>query len=244
MVFDKVNLEKALRGMREERKAKIESEVVLSEFKSLFEADWEREQRIARSINAGALSGELLPAQNLPEERIYELKDIKKLCLTYRLRFLSTRHFKNEIPREALAEAKKTEEAAGAEIKAFMIAAPASAFKLEDSNKDPLLFAPLDDGRFFLIHQWGGDISAFRKFVFKPLEKPLNLLITILAVSLVLSAILPTAAFSSAELGYLNFYRIGFFAWNVAFLSGMVSYFWFATNQKFSVNAWNDKHFN
>ncbi|MCA1752584.1 MAG: hypothetical protein LC670_12520 [Flavobacteriales bacterium] len=243
-MFDKVNLEKALRGLRDESNAKVESEMVLSEFKSLFEADWEREQRIAKNISAGAVSDELLPSRNLAEDRIFELKDIKKLCLTYRLRFLSTRQFKNEIPGEALAEAKRAEEMAGSEIKAFMIAAPASAFKLQDANKDPLLFAPLEDGRFYLIHQWGGDISAFRKFVFKPLEKPLNLLITILAVSLVLSAILPTSAFTSAELGYINFYRVGFFGWNVAFLSGMVSYFWFATNQKFSVNAWNNKHFN
>jgi len=243
-MFDKVNLEKALRGLRDESNAKVESEMVLSEFKSLFEADWEREQRIAKNISAGAVSDELLPSRNLAEDRIFELRDIKKLCLTYRLRFLSTRQFKNEIPGEALAEAKRAEEMAGSEIKAFMIAAPASAFKLQDANKDPLLFAPLEDGRFYLIHQWGGDISAFRKFVFKPLEKPLNLLITILAVSLVLSAILPTSAFTSAELGYINFYRVGFFGWNVAFLSGMVSYFWFATNQKFSVNAWNNKHFN
>jgi hypothetical protein len=244
MMFDKVNLEKALRGMRDERKEKIEGEVVLSEFKSLFEADWEREQRISQGISKGAISEELLPVHNLPEERIFELKDIKKLCLTYRLRFLSTRHFKKEIPREALSAAKETEEVVGAEIKAFMIAAPASAFKLEDSNKDPLLFAPLDDGRFFLIHQWGGDINAFRKFLFKPLEKPLNLVITILVVSLFLSAIFPTSIFTSTDLGYFNFYRMGFFAWNIAFLSGMVSYFWFATNQKFSIYAWNNKHFN
>jgi len=195
-------------------------------------------------MGQGAVSDELLAPINLSEDRIYELKDIKKLCLTYRLRFLSTRYFKNDIPREALAEAKKIEEAVGSEIKAFMIAAPASAFKLQDANKDPLLFAPLDDGRFYLIHQWGKDISAFRKFVFKPLEKPFNLLMTILCVSLILSAILPTSVFTSADLGYINFYRLGFFAWNVAFLSGMVSYFWFATNQKFSVNAWNNKHFN
>lgn len=243
-MFDKVNLEKALEGMRNERKAKMESEVVLSEFKSLFESDWEREQRISKNLDAGAVSGDLLPGGSLPEERIFELNDIKQLCITYRLRFLSTRHFKKEIPREALAKAKRTEELAGAEIKAFMIAAPASAFKLEDTNKDPLLFAPLEDGRFFLIHQWGGDINALRKFIFKPLEKPLNLLITILAVSLMLSAVFPTSIFTSADVGYLNFYRVGFFAWNMAFLSGMVSYFWFATNQKFSVNAWNNKHFN
>lgn len=243
-MFDRVNLEKALKDMREERKNNVEGEAVLSEFKSLFEADWEREQRVHDTVQAGAVSSDLLPAKNLEEERIFELEEIKKLCQTYRLRFLSTRYFKNEIPREGILRIKSTEERAGAEIKSFMIAAPASLFKLQDVNKDPLLFAPLSDGSFYLIHKWGGDVSALRRMMCSPLKTPAHLLATVIGLSVLLSAVVPTTMLAGADAAYFNFYRFAFLAWNIVFLSGMVSYFWFASNMKFSAHAWNDKHFN
>lgn len=243
-MFDKVNLEEALKNMRSEREQKVESEVVLSEFKSLFEADWEREQRINGTVTAGAVSSDLLPPDRLDKERIFELSEIKNLCKTYRLRFLSTRYFKNEIPREGIRKIKATEELAGMEIKSFMIAAPASLFKLQDVNKDPLLFAPLSDGRFYLIHQWGRDVSPLRKVLCSPLKTPAHLLASVLILSVLLSAVVPTTVLAGADAAYFNFYRFAFLAWNVVFLSGMVSYFWFASNMKFSAHAWNDKHFN
>jgi hypothetical protein len=243
-MFEQVNLEKALRKVREERDAKLHQESTLEGFKSLFDAEWERDKRLQSTLGKGVTAADLLPAAHLDADRMYDLKDIRDLCLTYRLRFLSTKHFKKEFPREALERSKQTEAAAGQEIKAFMIAAPAPMFHLEDCNADPLLFAPLDNGKFYLIHKWGSDLSFFRKFIYWPFQKLGNLVLTIFAISLVLSAAIPTSAFSSFDLGYFNFYRVAFFVWNVAFMAGFTSYFWFATNQKFSVQAWNSKHFN
>lgn len=243
-MFDQVNLEKALRKVREERESNLQQETTLAGFKSLFRADWEQEKRLQATLGKGVTTTELLPANHLDADRIFDLQDIRNMCITYRLRFLSTKHFNKEFPREALEEAKKTELKAGREIKAFMIVAPAEMFHLEDCNTDPLLFAPLDNGKFYLVHKWGKDLSLFRKFVYWPFRKLTNLAFTILAISLLLSAAIPTSAFTSFELGYFNFYRVAFFVWNIAFMAGITSYFWFVTHQKFSVQAWNDKFFN
>jgi len=243
-MFDQVNLEKALHGIRKERLNTSEQDVVLSEVKSLFEADWEKEQNIYSTLTAGAIDAHLPEGHRLDESRIFAIEDIKKLCIKYRLRFLSTKHFEKPFPQEAIQAIKQTEKLSEESITAFMIAAPASMFKLSDVNKDPLLFAPLADGRFYLIHQWGGDMSAMRSVLYWPLAKLSNLLITVVLFSFLLSAVLPTAWLSPFTTSYFNFYRVAFFVWNIAFFSGMISYFWFATHQKFSVHAWNSKYFN
>jgi hypothetical protein len=242
-MFNKVNLEDALYRAREERR-NAESEVVLEQFRDLFLADWEKERRIKNVIEKGCTSDELIDPYGLTEDRIFQLEHIKELAIKYRLRFLSTKHFKKDFPQEAISKIKEIENTAGQEVSALMILAPASMYKLQDANTDPLLFAPLADGRFYLIHQWGGDLSWYRAVLAWPLAKLPNLIATIAAISMLIALAMPVSIMSAESDRYFNFYRIAFFAWNILFISGFASYFWFATHQKFSVNAWNSKHFN
>ncbi len=241
-MFEKVNLERALEKERNVQK-EISENQILSQFKSLFEAEWEKDQRVLRTINKGATSSILPSADNLSEERIFDIESIKNLCIKYRLRFLSTKQFKGDIPSMAISSIKETEMKVGHNIDAFMIAAPSKLFKLEDSNKDPLLFAPLDDGRFYLIDKWGDDMAWYRKIVNWPLTSPLTLLITLLGLSGLLAAVIPSSLLSASG-EFLSFMRLVAFGWNVIFLLGITSYLWFASHAKFSIHAWNSKTFN
>jgi len=236
-----VNLEEELKSLRSKERSQQES--TLTSFKELFQADWEREQAILSKLQQGAQSAELLSPANLPSDRIFNLAEIKKLCVQYRLRFLSTKYFNKDYPQEALTKIKETETLAGQKIEAFAILAPSSMFKLEDANKDPLLFAPLNDGRFYLIHQWGGELNRARKIMSWPTKTLANLLITLTTLSVILAGIIPTNWLLPAG-DYFNFYRFGFVAFNMIFLTAIVSYFWLALNQKFSVEAWNSSTFN
>jgi len=236
-----VNLEEELKSLRNKEIRK--SEATLEAFKNLFQANWERESEILRNLQKGAKSSDLLPSKNLDEDKIFSLEEIKELCLKYRLRFLSTKYFKKEYPQEAIQKIKETEALSGKKIDAFAILAPAKMFNLEDANKDPLLFAPLSDGRFYLIHKWGTDLSSWRKYTAWPSKTLTNLLITLVTLSVLLAAIIPTDWILEGG-AYLNFYRFGFIAFNMIFLTGIVSYFWLAMNQKFSVEAWNSSTFN
>ncbi|MCA1761988.1 MAG: hypothetical protein ABR574_04315 [Cryomorphaceae bacterium] len=240
-MFEKINLEEELRKAGSEEK-RNQTKTLLG-FKALFQTDWEREQEISQVLSRGAVSEALLSPEKLDEQNIFELDDIKKLCINYRLRFLSTKHFKSDFPREAMTEIKNVENRSGEKISAFMIMAPSTMFKLEDANKDPLLFTPLSDGRFYLIHKWGGDLSPFRKILAWPFKNLVNLVSTIFFISFFLASIIPIDMLSSNN-DFFSFYRAAFAAWNVIFLSGMVSFFWFALHQKFSVSAWNDSTFN
>jgi hypothetical protein len=241
-MFENVNLEEALMKERDVKRDSRKNET-LREFKRLFEAEWENEKRVRQTISKGAVSSELPSARNLPADRIFEYDSIRKLCLDYRLRFLSTKQFRGEIPRHALQSIRETENKVGKPIDSFMIMAPAKMFKLEDVNSDPLLFAPLDDGRFYLIDKWGGDLSWFRKWTALPVKTPVHLLTAIVVLSAILTLMIPGTLLSFDQ-GYLSVMRLVAFCWNVIFLLGITSYFWFASHAKFSVHAWNSRHFN
>lgn len=241
-MFEKVNLEKALYKERNVQKEKNESQLI-SQFKSLFEAEWENEKRVLQTLKKGAISSDLPSPRNLEESKIYSLDNIKALCIDYRLRFLSTKQFKGDLPQSALTAVKRTEEKVGDTIDAFMIAAPSDLFKLEDSNKDPLLFAPLEDGRYYLVHQWGNDMAWHRKILNWPVRSPMTLLISVLSVAILLTAVIPSNMLSSSG-EFFNFMRIVALGWNIIFLLGITSYFWFASHAKFSIHAWRSKHFN
>ena len=241
-MFDKVNLEKALIKERNVKKERNGNEI-LDQFKELFRTEWENDQRILSTIHEGVVSRRLPLPGALDEEKIYDIEAIRSLCIKYRLRFLSTNQFSGKIPREAFTKIKKTENKLGQTLDAFMIAAPASVFKLEDANKDPLLFAPLEDGRFYLLHQWGSDMSWYRRIINWPLTSPLTLISTILALSLFLTLVIPTH-WLSTDGSFFNFMRLFALGWNVIFSLGVSSYFWFASHGKFSIHAWNSKTFN
>lgn len=89
-MFEKVNLEWAIINERNVQKENSENQV-LSQFKGLFEAEWENDRRVLRTINYGATSSNLPLSTPLLEEKIFELESIRTLCVKYRLRFLSTK---------------------------------------------------------------------------------------------------------------------------------------------------------
>lgn len=242
-MFEKVNLKEALIKKRDVTRDS-EQNATLSEFKRLFEAEWENERRVLSTLKKGAVSSFLPSPEHLSEDRIFTSENIKNLCIDYRLRFLSTKQFKGEIPRHALQSIKETESKTGQNLDSFMIVAPSKLFKLEDVNTDPLLFAPLSDGRFYLIDKWGNDMAWYRKLISWPVRTPMTLFITVLALSAILAAALPGQMLTNGTGEYFSFMRLIAFGWNVIFLLGIVSYFWFASHAKFSAHAWNSKHFN
>ncbi len=242
-MFENINLEKALHKQRE-WESQAPDEALLAEYKSILEADWERDERLRSALGGEGSSADLPSAENLDPTRIYDLQTIRKICVKYRLRFLGTEAFTGEIPRQALRKIEETERVVGHQLTTFMIVAPARVFRLQDANKDPLLFAPLNDGRFYLIAKWGKDLAWHRAVMAWPMQSPLHLGATILAFAAVISLCIPTAWLTDKPLGYFNFYRFLAFAQNFTILGVLVAYAWFVLYRKFTWFAWNSKTFN
>ena len=176
----------------------------------------------------------------LETERIYQLDQIKEICINYRLRFLDSKYFKGELPYEAILKIKSLEKKHNTKLNGFKIIAPSKLFKLENAD-DPLLFAPIGNGYYYLIHKWGNDLNPFRKILMWPYKSFGNLIIATLLVSLIATGLFPEGVFSnkpnSTQAGMIFFFIF-------KSLAAVVIYYGFAAGKNFNTAIWNSKYFN
>ena len=105
----------------------------------------------------------------LATANIFHIDNIKNTCIDYRLRFLDLKYFKNDLPQEAFDKIARLEAVHGTTLSGFKIMAPSKLFRLKNTD-DPLLFVPIGNDYFYLIHQWGDDLSPFRKLFMWPFK--------------------------------------------------------------------------
>ncbi|MEC8407382.1 MAG: hypothetical protein VXZ14_02350 [Bacteroidota bacterium] len=178
---------------------------------------------------------------------VYDIDAIKSIAVKYRLRFLPTKYFKNEIPQEAIFKTKNLEKKNNTSIKNFHILAPATSFDLEDVNKDPLLFAPLSNGKYLLIHQWGTDLSWFKRFTAIPLKSLESMLISVGVMAFLIAMITPTwLILNSAEIdmGYFGYHRMAWFMYAYILICSITTFICFSQNIYPSEYQWNKKTYN
>ena len=117
--------------------------------------------------------------------------------------------------------------------------APAERFKLCDCEVDPLLFVPMGNDNYYLVHKWGKDISWTRELRGWSFRTPVHLGITVLA-----AAALITLMFSSEALSTWGVPRLFMFFWTSMVLVSFTVFGWLAFFGQFSSHAWNSSYFN
>ena len=235
----RTNIEQKLQQTR--KKALADSDLLEQVRNILAEDDLKEDAIIARMKSPqkptprNSFNFDLLETQH-----IYHIDQIRDICVNYRLRFLDTRYFKNEIPQEALSKIKQLEKEHDTTLRGFKIVAPSKMFKLENAD-DPLLFAPIGNGYFYLIHKWGNDLNAFRKIFAWPFKSFENLIIITILISLLAAYAVPNGIFSKDTSG-VQFLLIFFFTFKS--IASMVLYYSFAAGKNFNTAIWNSKYFN
>lgn len=218
---------------------------ILDYVNELLEQEAKHDQNILNAIGQMSDMREIALAPWFPEKSIYSIESIEEVAVKFRLRFLESHYFKSEIPQEAISRIKTIEKQRNITLKQFYVLAPAKHFKLSDCNDDPLLFIPLDNGKFHLIHQWGKDMRWYKKWLSFPLRNFATLLFTLLIISSAFSALMPSTAFAlGSEISFFSMGRIVFFLWINLLLAAGVSYIWFAFHFSFSTQNWRSKFFN
>ena len=241
-MFSKINLKDQLKKFQSK-----ENSDILDLVNNQLLNDELMENNIKENFNSCATSIENIDLTKYNKNDVYDLKSIKSIAVKYRLRFLPTKYFKNEIPQEAIFKTKSLEKKNNTSIKNFHILAPATSFDLEDVNKDPLLFAPLKNGKYLLIHQWGTDLAWYKKLSALPLRSLESILISIGFVALLLSIITPTwLILNSAEIdmGYFGYHRIAWFLYAYILISSITTFICFSQNIYPSEYQWNKKTYN
>ena len=196
--------------------------------------------RTKTSVNKIALTKNNFKFDKIDANRIYHIDQIKKICIDYRLRFLDANLFKGQFPIEAVEEIKVIEKTHQTELTSLKMMAPSKLFKLENAD-DPLLFAPMGNGYYYLIHQWGNDLHPLRKFLVWPFKNLITMCIAILAGSFLLSFFVPLSVFTSNPTTS-DFFLIYFFMFKS--VAAIVIYYTFARGKNVSQAIWNSKYYN
>ena len=234
----KINIEGKLKQLRAK---KTNENTVLNEVKAILKADDKKDAIIRHTLTKNSNTNNNDFCFDLLEsDHIYHISQIKKICIDYRLRFLNTSLFKGQLPYEAISKIKQLEKDHNTELKGFKIIAPAKLFKLEHYD-DPLLFAPIGNGYYYLIHKWGNDLSPFRRALMWPLRDFENFVFCMFILSMLLTAAIPEGIFSNkttaANAGIV-------FLFVFKSVVAAVMYYGYLSGKNFSAAIWDSKYYN
>lgn len=174
----------------------------------------------------------------LESKRIVHLNAIKKTCISYRLRFLDIHYFKGDIPIEAIDKIKELELDHGIIINSFKIMAPSVMFRLKKTD-DPLMFVPIGNNYYYLIHKWGNDLNPFRRIRMWPFHSLKNLLFSLLAVSFLITLMTPLQIFTKSP-DSSSFWLLFLFMFKA--IVAIVLFLGVALGKNFNPKIWNSKY--
>ena len=167
---------------------------------------------------------------------IFHKDTIKKICVRYRLRFLDSNLFKGEYPKNITKIIGKIERNHNTTLSNFMIMAPSKLFKIK-SPDDPILFVPIGNDYYYLIHKWGEEFNYLRKLMVLPFKNIDNLTIFSVLVSVLFALLgklfMPSLTFSEVFILFLFLVK-GFIF--------IFFYMFFLTRRNFSESIWNSKY--
>jgi hypothetical protein len=237
MQLPKVNIEKKL--LAERRKFKSET-AILEEVRAIFAANEVDRAKIAANLKKEQPSEvNQLNFDLLETERIFHENQIKTICIDYRFRFLDTRLFKNAIPEEAISEIRMMEKAHNTTLEGFKIVAPSKAFLLLNYD-DPLLFVPLGNKYYYLIHKWGNEIHPLRKLSVLPVKNLWNFVLFSILISVIATFLVPTNNLSkSVPMAPIIIFLFAFKTVMAVFL-----YYFFMMGKNFNEEIWQREYYN
>ena len=214
---------------------------ILQEVENIFKIQQIEDDQILENLQSGPTEiSNLFNPDFLIANRIFHLKDIENICIIYRLRFLDSVYFKGEIPYEALMEIKKLEKEHDTRLKGYKILAPSKLFKLENAD-DPLLFAPIGNDYYYLIHKWGNDLHPLRKIAMWPFKCLENFMLLLLGLSFLTALLVPEGLFTTQQTN-AQFFMIFFFIFK--WFAGLSIFYGFKYGKNFNTEIWNSKYFN
>lgn len=238
MLLEKTNLEVELLSAR---KKFMNEESLLAEIKNIFAKDEQKRQSIKEKLKteSSTKSNEFI-FDLLETDKIFHIDNIKTICIDYRLRFLESNLFKNEIPEEAITKIKALEKNHSTLLNGFKIMAPSKLFHLKNFD-DPVLFVPIGNDYYYLIHKWGNDLSPFRKITMRPFRNLGSLVALLLVVSFAAAFLVPVDVLGQVT---PDIFHALSFLFIFKALCGIAIYYCFWKGKNFNEEIWNSKYYN
>lgn len=237
-MFERKNL---LEELLKARERMLKEEALMEQVRNILQTDEEQRQSIRDRLeaeNAGSFNN--FSVGLLEPGRIFHISQICKICIDYRLRFLDSHLFKNTIPEEAISNINKLEKEHETTLKSFKIMAPSKQFYLNNYD-DPLLFAPIGDDYYYLIHKWGTDLHPLRKLIVRPMRDFGSLLVFLLLATIALTWAMTEWLFYGSNVSQFVLVASLF---TFKSLCGVALYYCFWKGKNFNSAIWNSPYYN
>ncbi len=234
----KVDIEQELIRLRLTTHNKADD--LVKEANLILASDLLTEKKILNNLKHYQNSFDLINEEEVNNDLIFTVSQIKNIALTYRLKFLDSQFYKREIPFEAVLKIKDIDIQQRKNIKGFKILAPIESFKIEKSIFCSILLAPTNLGNYYIIHKWGDPFKWHRKLFSWPLKNFDNLFISILVFTLMVTLSLPTPLITlDTSATYWCGYRAAAFMHLLIFHCGVTAYVTFVLGKNLSSITWN-----
>lgn len=171
-------------------------------------------------------------------DNIFHIHQIKKICIDYRLRFLDTQFFKGDYPEEVISKIHELEKAHNTQLNGFKIIAPSKLFVLKKAD-DPLLFAPMGNGYYYLVHKWGNDLHPLRKYKVWSFKNVGNLAVLLLTLSFLISFSIKDFVFNQQASGV---YALVLFLFIFKFGVGFTLLYGISSGKNFNEYIWQSQY--
>lgn len=171
-------------------------------------------------------------------DNIFHIDQIKKICIDYRLRFLDTQFFKGDYPEEVISKIHELEKAHNTQLNGFKIIAPSKLFVLKKAD-DPLLFAPMGNGYYYLVHKWGNDLHPLRKYKVWSFKNVGNLAVLLLTLSFLISFSIKDFVFNQQASGV---YALVLFLFIFKFGVGFTLLYGISSGKNFNEYIWQSQY--
>jgi hypothetical protein len=238
MIFSKINIRKELVRERNQQQQLLDIAQSLMDEAALKDAE------IFSRLKNKSIPDDVNDLIVYEKENIFSIIEIRNICIRYRLRFLESNFFKSKFPYDAIAEINAFEKNYNTKISSFHVIAPSKEFELENINKDPLLFAKLNDHSYFLLHQWGNDLAWYRKILYWPLQNFKKLMITLAFVCMIFSLSLPSSIMHIINFQSEIYLRLWLTVHTFIGLLGLTLWMGLSFDKNFSKHCWNSKYYN
>jgi len=237
MLVNTKNLEIALRSERKKFKSET---TILEEVKAILLENEQRRNTIKEKLQVKSSTKQNDFVFDLLEtDKIFHIQEIKNVCIDYRLRFLESHYFKNTIPEEAISTIASLEKKHNTTLSGFKIIAPSKAFLLLNYD-DPMLFAPIGNEYYYLIHKWGNDMSPLRKLAVKPVRNLWDFTIFSVVISALLTCLVPENNLSKS----IPFAPFIIFLFMFKSVIAVFCYYFFMLGKNFNEEIWQREYYN
>jgi hypothetical protein len=223
------------------RSRRAEDELV-SEARRILHNDLFTDKKILSNLREYRDTFDVLDEENLDPSMVFTLAEIKEVAVNYRMKFLDSQLYRQDMPYAALMKIKQLNREHRKELRGFKLLSCPQSFRQGGCDKASLLFARTSYGNYYLLLRWGKKIEASRSLLYWPLRRFENLLMTVLTFTLCLTLSLPTWLITlDAKAEYWSGYRAAAFFHLLIFNLGFTAYITFAFSRNFSSSVWNRK---